>query len=707
VLNVGFHKSTDGGKTFTTIDVPHGDNHDLWLDPADPARMIEGNDGGACVSNDGGKTWSSIDNQPTAQFYRVTVDDSTPYRVLGAQQDNSTVRIRHRGAGNGIARTDWDTTAGGESGWLAPKPGEPDVVFGGSYGGYLTRLDHRTGLSRSVNVWPDNPMGAGAEGLRYRFQWNFPILWSRHEKNVLYTAAQVLFRSADEGQTWTPISQDLTRNDPSKMGPSGGPITKDNTSVEYYGTIFTVDEGRKAGTIWCGSDDGLVHVTRDGGTTWANVTPPGMPEWAQVNCIAASPHRDGGCYVAATRYKLDDFRPYLYVTDDFGASWREITGGLDAAWFTRAIRPDPVLPGLLYCGTERTVWVSYDDGRRWQRLQRNLPLVPITDLVVRGDELIAATQGRSFWSFDHLPHLRAVRPEQALEALHVFPPVPAVQFGRGGDAAPGQGVNPPRDPHVRLWLGGDRAAPVTDKVSIEVVDFDGTVVAKRATDATADGEKLAVRRGMNAVALTWKTKEAKVLDGMILWSGRGRAPRVPPGDYTVHVKLGETKRTVTARLLPDPRTPATVADLQARYRLVRDGNALVTEAHDAITAIRSLRTQMKDVAARAEGDAKTQLEQAAKAADDALTPVEEALYQTKSKSSQDPLNYPIKLTDKLLGVLSAVDGAEFAPTAAQVQVAAELGEAIRAQLRALAQAKADPVAAFNRLARELAVPHVK
>ncbi len=731
VLNVSFHKSTDGGKTFTSIDVPHGDNHDLWLDPKDPARMIEGNDGGACVSMDGGASWSTQENQPTAQFYRVTVDDAAPYRIYGAQQDNSTVRIRHRSRGAGIGREEWESTAGGESGWLAPKPGDAEVVFGGSYDGLLVRLDHRDRITRRVDVWPDNPMGAGAEDLRYRFQWNFPILWSRHEPKVLYTAAQMLFASRDEGHSWQAISGDLTRNDKSKMGSSGGPITKDNTSVEYYGTIFTVDEGRQPGVIWCGSDDGLVHVTTDAGKTWKNVTPPGAPEWLQINCIAANPHQDGGCYVAATRYKLDDFRPYLWATSDFGATWREINGGLDAKWFTRCIRPDPQLPGLLYCGTERTVWMSFDDGRRWQRLQRNLPLVPITDLVVRGNELIAATQGRAFWSFDGLSHLRTLTPDLAQQPFVVFTPVPMVQFGGSDAEAAGRGRNPAKDLHVRFLIGGAAEQAVSERVAIEVKDFDGKVVCTRATDAEnvvdkaaekegekdakkdakkddeKDDEKLTVKRGMNDVAIVWKSDAAKILDGMILWNGRGRAPRAAPGDYAITVTMGEQKQTVTGRIEPDPRSPATVADLQARFRLVRDGNALVTEAHDAIAAMRSLRTQMQTVVERAEGEGKTKLQAAKKSVDDALTPIEEALYQTKSKSSQDPLNYPIRLTDKLLGVLSAVDGAEFGPTASQVAVTAELSAAVKVQLERFAAQQKEYVAAFNRLAHELAIPHIK
>jgi photosystem II stability/assembly factor-like uncharacterized protein len=710
VLNVSLHKSTDGGKTFSTVATPHADNHDLWIDPADPLRMVEGNDGGACVTFDGGASWSTLDNQPTAQFYRVTTDDAAPWRIYGAQQDNSTVRIRHRSRGASIGRSEWEGTAGGESGWLAPKPGAPDVVFGGSYGGYLVRLDHASGLSRRVDVWPDNPMGAGAGEQRYRFQWNFPILWSRHEPGLLYTAAQVLFASRDEGHTWTAISGDLTRNDPSKMGPSGGPITKDNTSVEYFGTIFTVDEGRQRGTIWCGSDDGRVHVTRDGGQSWADVTPPGAPQWLQVNCIAASPHDDGGCYVAGTAYKLDDFRPYLYATDDFGRTWRELNGGLDAQWFTRVIRPDPQQRGLLYCGTERTVWVSFDDGRRWQRLQRNLPLVPITDLAVRGDTLVAATQGRSFWCFDHLAHLRQLRADLPQQGLTVFTPTPLVQGG-GDDEPPradaAAGRNPANEIHVRFFVGSGVAGDALPRLQVECRDFDGKVVWTRASDAAKDDERVDARRGMNDVAIAWKNEPPKVLDAMVLWNGRGRAPRGAPGDHTITVTLGEQQQTVTARVLPDPRSPATVAELQARFRLVRDGNALVTEAHDAIAAIRSLRTQTQGVVDRCGDDGKAELTRARQALLDALQPIEEALYQTQSKSNQDPLNHPIRLTDKLLGVLTAADGAEFGPTAAQVAVAAELSAAIRAQLDCLATVRREQLAAFNRVAHELAVPHVK
>lgn len=734
VLNVSAHKSTDGGKTFTSIRTPHGDNHDLWIDPQDPLRMIESNDGGANVSSDGGKTWSTQANQPTAQFYRVTVDDDRPYRIYGAQQDNSTVRIRSRSAGRGIGRDDWESTAGGESGWIAPKPGDSEIVFGGSYGGYLTRRDHRRGISRTVNVWPDNPMGAGVEAMRYRFQWNFPILWSKHFDGLLYTGAQVLFASKDEGASWQPISPDLTRNDPSKMGSSGGPITQDNTGVEYYCTIFTVDEGRQPGTIWCGSDDGLIHVTKDTGKTWSNVTPPMMPEWMQINCIAADPHRDGGAYVAGTRYKLDDFRPYLYRTDDYGQTWTEITGGLDPAWFTRCIRPDPKVDGLLYCGTERTVWVSYNHGRRWQRLANELPLVPITDLVVAGDELVAATQGRAFWSFDGLPHLRQLRPELAQNDFHVFTPVPVAQFPSRGATPQSEGVNPDTNMHVRFFVGGDEEAEVGEVVTVEVSDFDGKVVYTNSTEPLeidekadddkredkADGDKrddkkktekkpLKVVRGMNDLEISWQGEGPKILEGMILWCGRGSAARPSPGDYSIKVTVGGESQVVVGRIDPDPRTDATIEDLQRRYRLVRDGNALVTEAHEVIETIRSLRDQMAQTVARMGelDDGRSFLEDVEADANAEFTAIEEALYQTKSKSRQDPLNFPIKLTDKLLGVLGATNRAEFGPTNGQRDVAEQLSAAIRIQLDRFQAARQLHVRKFNRLAREWNTPHIK
>jgi len=368
VLNTGFYRSNDGGRTFAGIGVPHGDNHDLWIAPEDPNRMIESNDGGANVSFNGGRSWSEQD-QPTAQFYRVALDNDFPYHIYGAQQDNSTVRISSRTTDSGITTSDWFDVGGGESGWIAPSPKDSEIIFAGSYDGLITRYDHHTGQLRDVNPYPNNPMGWGAGDIKYRFQWNFPIVFSPHDSNTLYAGANVLFKSTNEGQSWEVISPDLTRNDKTKQGPSGGPLTKDNTSIEYYDTIFTVMESPvQAGTIWSGSDDGLVYLTRDGGKNWSNVTPSKdiMPEWIQINSLDASPFDPGTAYVAATMYKYDDYKPFLYKTSDFGKTWKKITNGIPDGAFTRVVREDPNKRGLLYAGTETGMYVSFDDGANWQ-----------------------------------------------------------------------------------------------------------------------------------------------------------------------------------------------------------------------------------------------------------------------------------------------------------------------------------------------------
>src|SRR5690349_11536931 len=485
VLNTGFYRSNDGGRTFAGIPVPHGDNHDLWIAPDDPNRMIESNDGGANVSLNGGRSWTEQD-QPTAQFYRVALDNDFPYNVYGAQQDNSTVRIASRTTEGGIGTSDWYDVGGGESGWVAPSPKDSQIVFAGSYGGLTTRQDHRTGQLRDVNPYPNNPMGAGADVLKYRFQWNFPLLFSPHDPNTLYCAANVLFKSTDEGNSWQIISPDLTRNDKSKQGSSGGPITKDNTSIEYYDTISTVMESPvPAGTIWAGSDDGLVQLTRDGGKNWSNVTPPTsmMPEWIQINSIEASPHDPATAYVAATMYKWDDNKPYLYRTSDYGKTWKKITNGIPDTAFTRVIREDPNKRGLLYAGTETGMYVSFDNGERWQSLQLNLPVVPITDLAIqkREKELVVATQGRSFWILDDLPLLHQIVDAGGFDSVkntQLFKPKESYRMpGGGGFPLPPTatvGRNPANGVVVYYSL---KAKPTTD-LELEFLDTAGKSIQK-------------------------------------------------------------------------------------------------------------------------------------------------------------------------------------------------------------------------------------
>lgn len=744
VVNVAFHKSTDGGRTTRTIRTPHGDNHDLWIDPNDPQRMVQCNDGGANVSTDGGRTWSPQDNQPTAQFYRVTTDNHVPYRVYGAQQDNSTVRILSRSDRGGIGSDDWESTAGGESGWLAPKPDDPEQVYGGSYGGYLAYVNHRTGERRTVNVWPDNPLGDGAIAQKYRFQWNFPIFFSPHDPDLLYTAGNLLFRSRNGGQSWTAISPDLTRNDPTKLQSSGGPITKDNTGVEVYCTIFcALESPHEPGVLWAGSDDGLLHLSRDAGASWRDVTPPTLPEWAQINSIEAHPFEQGGLYVAATRYKLDDFRPYLYATTDYGQTWREITGGLDPAWFTRVVRADPVRAGLLYCGTERGVWVSFDDGRRWQTLRNNLPITPITDLCIRDGDLIAATQGRSFWIFDHLDHLRQLDPAQGEAGWHLFQPAPTVLaggrgfrgFGAGGGSS---GQNPAAGLVARFLLPGTDGEPVTDEVLLEFLAADGTVLKRYSTKgkperprrgrrggddaedgegegrpAEADGDddapvKMELKAGMNRVEWDGRMPAAKGFAGMVLWNGLGAGPQIPPGAYRVRLSNGDEALEQPLQVLKDPRWSASDQDLVERFRFVVAARDLLTRTHQGIERLRAVRQGIDDTLKRAAGiAAAAEVQKAGKALQDRLTAIEETLYQTKAKSSQDVLNHPIRLNDKLAGLMNAVAGSAAAPTAQARDFWAEISAAIGAQLDDLDGLLQKDLAAFNELATQRGVPHVK
>jgi photosystem II stability/assembly factor-like uncharacterized protein len=441
VLNVRYHKSIDGGKNFKTYNAPHGDHHDLWISPEDPKRMIIGDDGGAQVSYDRGENWSTYMNQPTAQFYRVTTDNHFPFRIYAAQQDNSTIRINHRSAGRSIGESDWESTAGGESAHIAVDPLNNEIVYGGSYDGFLSRVNHTNKSLRSISVWPDNPMGHGAEGMKYRFQWNFPIIFSKHNPKKLYTFSNQVHVTENEGQSWKIISPDLTKNDPEKLKSSGGPITQDNTSVEYYCTIFAAQESSlKEGLIWVGSDDGLIHVTKNGGESWSNVTPKNLPEWTMINSIEPSAFDPGTCYVAGTKYKTGDFKPYLYKTTDYGKSWSKITNGIHEEHFTRVLREDPANKNILYTGTETGMYISFNAGKSWNEFQLNLPIVPITDLTIKNNSLVVATQGRSLWMIDDLTVLhqsyinsldRKSLSDHDLNNIELFTPKDSYRTGGG------------------------------------------------------------------------------------------------------------------------------------------------------------------------------------------------------------------------------------------------------------------------------------
>lgn len=724
VLNVDFHHSKDGGKTFSEIETPHGDNHDLWIDPADPQRMIEANDGGANVSNDGGATWSLQSNQPTAQFYRVSTDNAFPYRLLGGQQDNTAVRIRSRSAfGDAIGNRDWEPTAGGESGYVVAKPDDPDIVVGGSYGGYLEILDHRTGQTRGIDVWPDNPMGWGAADLRYRFQWNFPIAFSKHDPDVLFVAANVLFRSDNLGQDWTAISPDLTRNDKSTMGPSGGPITRDNTSVEYYGTIFAIAESpHEPDVIWTGSDDGRIHLTRNGGTTWTDVTPSGLPDWAQVNSIDIHPFERGGAYVAATRYKSGDFRPYLFKTTDWGASWSRITNGIPGSYFTRVLRADPDREGLLYAGTERGIWYSLDDGAKWQALQLNLPIVPVTDLALKDQNLVAATQGRGYWILDDISVLHQLDPKS--RSVEFYAPRAATRLMAGGerDEEPrDEGSNPLSGVVFYYSLPAEPAEDAA--VSIEV--FDGRSSepvwawtrkpSQPAEDEEAPGDDdppdtrvLPAKAGLNRHAWDLRYPGMDRFDKLILWNDMKVGPMAVPGTYRARLTVGDVVREQAFEIKPDPRATASPADYLAQFDFVSECRDLLSRTHREITRIREFRSQLEALKPRIEGAGEAGAEVVADmtAIDEQMTAIEEALYQTSNESRQDPLNFPIRLNDKLSGVMRLAASGDAAPTSQALAVKAELSTAILKELDALQLIWDTRLPALNESIRALGIDFV-
>ncbi|WP_339687190.1 glycosyl hydrolase [uncultured Nonlabens sp.] len=683
VVNVNYHKSTDGGKNFSSARAPHGDHHDLWIAPEDPNRMIMGDDGGAQITYDGGETWSTYHNQPTAQYYRVATDDSFPYRIYVAQQDNGTIRIPHRTTGRSISDSDWEETAGGESAHIAIDPKNNDIVYGGSYGGFLTRYNHKTKSQRAVNVWPDNPMGHGAEGMKYRFQWNFPILFSKHEPNKLYAFSNNVHVTTNEGQSWETISPDLTRNDPTKLVSSGGPITQDNTGVEYYCTIFAAAESPlNAGELWVGSDDGLIHLSKDAGKNWVNITPKGMPEWAQINSIEPSRYDAATCYVAATRYKLGDFSPYLYKTTDYGKSWKKITGGIPAEHFTRVVREDDQVQGMLYAGTETGLYISTNDGKSWKSFQMNLPIVPVTDLAVKDNNLIVATQGRSLWIHDDLGLVRdafSSSLSRKQNTNQLFEPKTAYRMkgsGRAGSLT--EGANHPAGVQVHYYL-----PEVTDKDSISLSFYDSKEKLIK-TYATYDKtDKLEVKKGANS--FNWDTvyDGAEKLPGMILWWADLSGAKAVPGTYKVELIVNGQKQSQPISIISTPTSEASEADMQAQFDFVSEINATVDKAHKSIKNIRSFNTKLSAFeglyAGREEQGIKDMIAMS-KEMKKKFDEVEKALYQTQNRSGQDPLNFPIRLTNKLAHLNSLVQIGDFAPTSQSIEVKNELTAEIEKQL---------------------------
>lgn len=709
VMNVQLTRSQDGGKTFQTMRSPHSDHHELWIDPKDGNRMILADDGGAQISFDAGNNWSSVNTQPTAQIYRVSTDNSFPYRILGAQQDNSTLRIKSRTTTGSITENDWTSTAGAESGYVVADPLNPDVVYGGNYDGFISRLDHKTGENRLITVWPDNPMGYGADVLKYRFQWNFPLFFSPNNPKRLYAAGNVLFKTDNEGASWEAISPDLTTNDKSKQGPSGGPITKDNTSVEYYCTIFTAAESPvEKDLLWTGSDDGLIQVSKDGGGHWENVTPKDAPKWIMWNCVEVDPFKKGSAYFVGTRYKSDDYTPYIYKTDDYGKSWKLITNGIDKMHFARCLRADKKRQGLLYAGTEYGMYISFDDGAHWKPFQLNLPVTQIADLTIKDNDLVVATHGRAFYVLDDLSVLQQMNDEIINRNLHVFTVNPAYRMqgggrfgggGFGGWANRNAGTNPPNGVVFNYYV-----KDVKDSVRASIRIYDANHKEIKTFSTSSKEDKIEVDKGMNQFVWDIRYPQAERAEGMILWNGAPGTMTAPPGNYFAKFKVEKDSAEVPFIILPDPNYKITQQDYEAQSKFLGQVRDKFNEVQKAIGDIRSLRTQINSFISLQGRNVLKDVKQMADSINKQLTSIEEELVQTKSKSGEDPLNFPIKLNDKIAGVYNVANAGNTAPTQQVRDVFTELSSQADVQLNKLKNIEQKDIPAFNEMIRQKGLP---
>ncbi len=703
VLNVNMMRSTDGGKTFQSIYTPHGDHHDLWIDPEDGNRMIVADDGGAQISFDAGANWSTVGNQPTAQIYRVTTDNAFPYHILGAQQDNSTVRIKSRTYGDAITDADWTYTAGFESGYVVADPSNPDIVYGGNYDGFLGRLNHKTDENRVINVWPDNTTGGGAAVQKYRFQWNYPIFFSPNNPKRLYAAGNHLFVTENEGQSWEMISPDLTTNDTAKEAPSGGPITKDNTSVEYYCTIFTATESPlEKDLLWTGSDDGLINISKDGGKNWENVTPPQAGKFMMWNCVETDPFKKGAAYFVGTKYKLDDFTPYIFKTEDYGKSWKLITNGIDKMHFTRALRADKKRRGLLYAGTEYGMYISYDDGEHWKKFQLNLPPVPVTDMTIKNNDLVVATQGRAFWVIDDLSAIQQRSADILNKNLDVLAVNDAYRMEGGSDAnTRNAGMNPPNGVVFNYYL-----KEVTDSsdVVIRIFDKQNKLIKTFSKDAKEKEDKPDFTKGMNRFVWDMQYPPAEKIEGMILWNGSVGGPKAAPGKYSARFVFNKDSADVPFTIKGDPNYAISDEDYDKQAGFLLQIRDKFSEVQKAIKDIRSIRGQINDLIAKLDTAGNKDIKQMADSINKQLKNIEEALYQTKAKSGQDVLNYPIRLNDRIAAVYNVASSGYTAPSRQATEAFDQLSMLADVQLNKLKALMANEVQAFNKMIHEKQVP---
>ncbi len=660
VLNTGFYKSLNDGANFERIPVPHGDNHNLWINPNDPDIMIQSNDGGANVSFNAGKTWSTQHNQPTAELYRVTVDNQFPYRVYGAQQDNTTISVPSQGLADIDPVQDWYTVGGGESGHIAVHPENPDVVYAGNYIGIMTQLDRSQGHIRNIEVYPELNDGIEGRDLKYRFQWNAPIRFSQHNPDVLYYTSNYVHKSTDGGQSWEVISPDLTQNIDKYLDIPGGPIQHDNTGVELYCTIFAFEESPlEEGVLWAGSDDGLLHISRDGGQNWENITPKDMPTEGTVNTIDPSAHQVGKAYVSVYRYRDNDFTPYVFRTENYGKSWKLLTdgdNGIPADHFVRVVREDPDREGLLYAGTEFGMYISFDDGANWQPFQLNLPITPITDLKVHRQDLVVGTQGRSFWILDDLTPLHQLSTEVAEADAHLFKPATAYRTQVSGYRGENVPENKVQGAMIYYSLGEPQ-----DSITLTISDSKDQII--RTFSSTEEDDELSAEAGLQRFVWDLKYPEPDLIDGAVMSMSYTDGPTAVPGTYQVTLSVNGEEMSQPLEVKADPRWESTTADLQAQFDLARSVRDSLTSVHNLIRNIRSLRNQVKEIARRSqEADYNVDLRSDCQDLVKKLTGLEEELIQTRSESSQDPINYPVKLDNQYSYLYTVVHSQDAYPT---------------------------------------------
>ncbi|MCB0047676.1 MAG: glycosyl hydrolase [Caldilineaceae bacterium] len=760
ILNLKMWKSTDAGVNWTEVTTPHGDNHDLWIDPANPRRMIEGNDGGACVSFNGGDSWSTVYNQLTAQFYHLDIDNQYPYRVYGTQQDNSSISVPSATEKGAIPWGDAYNPGTGESGYIAVKPDDPNIVFIGAVGsspgggGALQRYDHRTRQLRLVTVWPEGYHGHDPAELKYRFAWTFPIVFSPHDPDLLYATGNHVFRTRDQGDSWACISPDLSRNQPETLKASGGPLTLDTSGAETYGTVFAFAESpATAGVLWAGSDDGLVHISRDDGATWTDVTPGDLPDDALVSLIEPAWHDAGTAYLAATRYKLDDYRPYLFKTDDFGQSWQVINGDLPENEISRVIRQDPVQPNLLFAGTETGLYVSLDDGASWQRQQANLPVAPIYDMKIKECDLVIATHGRSFWIADDITPLREYAAGLAANAPQLIAPRLTVRHWNnfyvgvfGGSArknymlhlGAGQvtyeekrddhgersrmildgGENPPEGVIIYYILPDGLSDEARKAVTLTLRNEAGEEIrafCARPETNTDEGAKkspkgertLAAEAGLNRFIWDMRYPDAVTVAGDPTVQDAGIGPRAAPGIYQVELKAGDVTRTQSFELKVDPRLDVSQADMDAQFELWREIRDKVSQVHQGVTRLQDARRQVQEWMTRSKASAGPEaIQSAGRALVDRLNALEARLIQTEAKSAGDRLRLKARVNQKLISLVSVVAAADARPTRQAYAVFAHLAQQADEGLAELDELLTTDMNAFVELIRGAEIPPI-